>query len=260
MTRFDLLVRGGTVVTPDGVSIADVAVSDGGDRRGIPRDHGHGARGDRCPRVARPSGRRRRPCSLQRAGADRLGRLGNRLGRLRGRRHDDRGRDAPQRPSADPRWSVLRRQAQSGRGQLPCRLRPLGRADACQSGAHGRAGGTRRHRFQGVHVELRHRRFPGGRRRHAVRRDATCGGARACRSPCTRRTTRSPRHWRPAPSRQGASALATTSPRDRQSPRSRRSRAPSSSPRRPGVPCMSSTSAPDAASPRSPRLAPAGST
>src|SRR5215213_9133484 len=29
MTRFDLLVRGGMVVTPDGASIADVAVSDG---------------------------------------------------------------------------------------------------------------------------------------------------------------------------------------------------------------------------------------
>ena len=29
MTRLDLLVRGGMVVTPDSVSIADVAVSDG---------------------------------------------------------------------------------------------------------------------------------------------------------------------------------------------------------------------------------------
>ena len=114
-------------------------------------------------------------------------------------------RDAPQRPSADPRWSILRRQAESGRDQLPCRFCPLGRADASQSGAHGRACGTRRHRIQGVHVELRHRRFPRGRRRSPCStRDATGGGARVAGRRARRERRAHQRHLRPRPSQQAA--------------------------------------------------------
>ena len=102
----------------------------------------------------------------------------------------------------------------------PLSISPFGGADTGQSRPHGRACGTRRDRIQGVHVELRHRRFPRGRRRYAVRGDATRGGAG---SPGSRaRRERRAHHSLAAKAITAAgSPLATISPRDRLSLRSR---------------------------------------
>ena len=260
MTRFDLLVRGGAVVTPDGVGIADIAVSDGEIVEVSPEITGTAreeidARGLHVlPGAVDVHVHFNEPGRTDWEGWA----TGSAACAVGGTTTVAEMPLNAHPPTLDgPSFDAKRQAAEASSRR---RFRPLGRADAHQPGAHGGAGGARRHRFQGVHVELRHRRFPGGRRRHAVRRDATCGGARAAgrRARGERRAHRGT--GGAGRSRQGGPALATTSPRGRQSPRSRRSPAPSSSPKRPAVPCMSSTSAPAAASPRSPPLAPVGST
>ena len=55
-------------------------------------------------------------------------------------RHDDGGRDAAQRASANPRRAIVRRQAGRGRSELARRLRALGRSHSGQSRSHGGVG------------------------------------------------------------------------------------------------------------------------
>ena len=123
----DLIIRGGTLVTPDGVVPADIAIEDGRIAAIGPELPG-AARRDRRARPHRLPGPDRRPPALQRTGPHRMGRRGHRQPRARGRRRHAVLRHAAELHAVHRRSRGLRRQARGAGALLHHRFRACGAA------------------------------------------------------------------------------------------------------------------------------------
>ena len=204
LSRFDLVVRGGTVVTPAGAGACDV-----GDR-GRPRRRRRARAREATPRrrstrrgsTSSPASSTRTCTATIRAAADWEG-LAHAHPCARGGRGDDVRRHAAEREPADGRRRLVRPQARRRARGGGRRLRPLGRPRARAGRPPRRARRPRRRRLQGVHVPDRRRRLRDGGRRDAARGDGAGRAARAAR-----------RRARGGPGADGAARGARRSPRD----------------------------------------------
>ena len=241
----DTIIRGGTIVRPDGrvgrrhsyLGRAHRRDRSGSDRRG-PRH--------RCERRSRVSRPHRRPRSFQRARTHRLGRSRDRQPRARrGRRHAVL-RHAAQLDAVHGLRSGRRREAGGARTVVDYGLRVMGRSRPGFGRSDGRHGRARSGGVQGVHVRFGASRISVRRRQDSSRWHARGGAARSA----GRGTRRKRGDDAPAGHRHDQyRARGNFSRRDQSTPSSTRLRERSTWPERPAPGFTSCTSAPAAASP-----------